>query len=512
MTAARSTTVCCTMVLVALAFMADFAHGDGTYAIFGTVTGQDGAPVSGVVLSFQEALSSQTTDDDGKYQVTGAASGRSYTITPARAAMSFSPASRTVTIGSGDERVDFVGVPPEGTLCASAAAASARTRKVNLWPDVLSPVWGDVWKQGKSYNIRWTYDGYHPPLRIRLLKGGAPHMVIALTTPNDGSFWWKVPATIAPATDYAIEVTDQVLYADTGGKFTIESAPLVTYPNNAGVSWRRGQSYKIQWQGFGGSHVKIQLYRAGSLNRLISWATPNDGSFWWKVPYTQAKGTTFKIKITGQSKTVVYDFSDKNFTIAGVQKVTWPTAPGIDWRQGQAKPITWQGYVGPNVRIELLKGWAVHKVITTGTPNDGKFWWKMPWATTPGTDYRIRVISANDPTQKDHSNNNFTVVPVPHVNYPSASGIIWGRGMTYTIKWSGYTVNKILILLYRDGVGQVAEIADGTPNDGRFVWRVPDNIATGEGYRILVGTSYKGDVNEDMSDNPFSIYQAVPAQ
>ncbi len=315
--------VCCTVAAIALLLVAGLANSDENYSIFGTITDQDGSPVPGVALSFQDALPSQMTDRDGRYRVSDAEAGQTHTIMPSRAGLSFSPASRVVTMGSGDERVDF------------RATAEGVSDKIPV-PVPLSvyPTGGETWEQGKAYRIQWTYEGTND-VRIRLHQGAAYDLVKWITagTPNDGSFWWKVPANIPPGNDYAI-VMDEGYYGSITEPITIKQMPLVTYPNTASV--------RIKWQGFGGSHVKIQLYRAGSLNRLISWATPNDGSFWWKVPDTQAKGTTFKIKITGQSKTVVYDFSDKSFTITGEQKVTWPTAPGISWPHGQAQAIKWQ--------------------------------------------------------------------------------------------------------------------------------------------------------------------------
>jgi len=483
--------VCCTVAAIALLLVAGLANSDENYSIFGTITDQDGSPVPGVALSFQDALPSQMTDRDGRYRVSDAEAGQTHTIMPSRAGLSFSPASRVVTMGSGDERVDF------------RATAEGVSDKIPV-PVPLSvyPTSGETWEQGKAYRIQWTYEGTND-VRIRLHQGAAYDLVKWITagTPNDGSFWWKVPANIPPGNDYAI-VMDEGYYGSITEPITIKQMPLVTYPNTASVSWRRGQPYKIKWQGFGGSHVKIQLYRAGSLNRLISWATPNDGSFWWKVPDTQAKGTTFKIKITGQSKTAVYDFSDKNFTIAGDQKVTWPTAPGISWPHGQAQAIKWQGYVGPGVRIELLKNWSLAKVVTADTPNDGQFWLKMPWSTTPGADYRIRIISTNDPTQKDHSNNSFTVVSVPHVMYPSASGIEWDVGDEVVITWQGFDCATVRIYLLRWGAFSDM-ISPGTTNDGSYTWHVPNGTATGGGFKVKVRPQPIGSMEE--SDHHFRI-------
>jgi len=493
------------MASVALLLVVGQTSSDEACSIFGTVTGQDGAPISGVTLSFDGELPSHTTDENGAYHVAGAKAGETYTIVPAQAGMSFSPASRTVTMDSGDEIVDFRAQAAGGGIIWNSPPSGA-TYKSPPPPDITVPAGGETWQQGSAYKIEWS-GGATDPVTLSIERPGGPGVLIAMSTANDGSFWWKVPASIPARDDYRIHISGE--YGDNfSAEFSIAAVPLVTYPNNAGVSWRRGQPYKIQWQGFGGSHVKIQLYRAGSLNRLISWSTPNDGAFWWKVPATQATGTTFKIKITGQSKAVVYDFSDKNFVIAGEQTVTWPTISGMYWPQGWTNTIKWQGYVGQYVRIELLRNWSLAKVIAAVTPNDGSFVWKMPWTVAWGMDYRVRVISVNDPTQRDHSNNNFAVSPVARVIYPNAGGTWWVKGQAYTIKWSGFVESDVKITLLNSGV-PYRQITASTPNDGRFVWSVPMDVPTGNNYRILVGTPSKAlpkiPMAEDSSDNPFTI-------
>ncbi len=484
--------------------MVGSAYATDAHTISGTVTEANGVPVTGVRVDFGGALPVAMTDEAGRYAVAGAVEGASYTIVPSKDGMSFSPTQRTVTMASGDEVVDFIAemavMPLPNLLLAPPTAASAPAKGKVTYPTLLYPLGGETWKQGGSYNIRWTYP-LAGPMRISLRVGSLPVLAITNSTPNDGSFWWKVPATLAPGPNYRILV-DEGYYGDLSGDVTIERAHLVTYPSNAGVSWQKGQSYKIQWQGFGGSHVKIQLYRAGSLNRLIAWAAPNCGSYWWKVPASQATGTNFKIKITGESKSVVYDFSDKNFTVFGTPKVTDPSLPGIVWPEQSGRVIKWQGFVASTVRIELLKSWAVMRVITPDTPNDGAFWWKMPYAPA-GSDYRIRITATNDPNQHDHSNNNFTVEQIPRVLYPTGAGILWLRGQPQTIRWTGFPGDTVNIHLQRD-YQIVTQIASGTPNDGKFIWQVPANQPRGRNYTVLVSRPQKV-ASADWSDNEFMI-------
>jgi hypothetical protein len=69
------------------------------------------------------------------------------------------------------------------------------------------------------------------------------------------------------------------------------------------------------------------------------------------------------------------DKSNNDFDIRRVPAVTYPTANGIVWDAGSPYTIKWHGFSSANVKIELLKGWALDRVITGWTANDGAFKW-----------------------------------------------------------------------------------------------------------------------------------------
>jgi hypothetical protein len=61
--------------------------------------------------------------------------------------------------------------------------------------------------------------------------------------------------------------------------------------------------------------VKIELLKAGVLNRVISASTANDRSYSWTILSTQTIGSDYKIRITSTTNTSITDSRDANFTV-----------------------------------------------------------------------------------------------------------------------------------------------------------------------------------------------------
>lgn len=68
---------------------------------------------------------------------------------------------------------------------------------------------------------------------------------------------------------------------------------------------------------------------------------------------------------------------------------------GETWYTGSTRQIQWHGGLSSNVRIELLKGGSLERVIIADTANDGAFDWAIP-AELAGFDYRIRIASVDN--------------------------------------------------------------------------------------------------------------------
>ncbi|KPQ43812.1 MAG: Ser-Thr-rich glycosyl-phosphatidyl-inositol-anchored membrane family protein [Candidatus Methanoperedens nitroreducens] len=86
---------------------------------------------------------------------------------------------------------------------------------------------------------------------------------------------------------------------------------------NGGEKWIRGTTQTIKWNSTEspGSYVKIELLKAGVLNRVIVLSTLNDGSHPWFIPSLQTPGTDYKVKITSTSNLSYTDMSNSNFSI-----------------------------------------------------------------------------------------------------------------------------------------------------------------------------------------------------
>ncbi len=364
-----------------------------------------------------------------------------------------------------------------------------------------------VWKVGESYNIRWeNFIGNHVKIELKQTPS-ISICTISESTPNDGSFWWRVPGDL-PATGagFRVRVTS-CLFPDQEDysyfEFEIQNAPRVTIPSSSGIAWQRGQAYTIQWDGFSSSHVKIQLYRGGTFVRRLAWATPNDKVFWWSVPSDIPSGTGYKIKITAQNKVVASDMSDRPFAIVNNPRVTYPTYAGVVWQTGSSYTIEWRQFQAANVKIELMLNGSVKRVLKGSTPNDGRFVWLVPHSTQVSNAYEIRVTAVGCSAQRDKSNNPFRIEKGTAVAKPSDPGITWNLGSVQQIRWQGFDAPKVKLELM-SGWSVERVISSATPNDGLFTWKVPANVPPAANYKIRV-TGTTGPWQQDVSDNNFTI-------
>lgn len=98
---------------------------------------------------------------------------------------------------------------------------------------------------------------------------------------------------------------------------------------------------------------------------------------------------------------------------------------GESWLIGASYDITWGSAMGENVKLELLKGGALHSTIATSTPNDGSYSWTIPTAQTAGSDYKIRITSVEQPTKSDESASNFSITVDPLADALDSTGLVW---------------------------------------------------------------------------------------
>lgn len=89
------------------------------------------------------------------------------------------------------------------------------------------------------------------------------------------------------------------------------------------------------------------------------------------------------------------------------------------------------------------------------------------------------------------------------VLYPNG-GEVLKTGTSIQIKWQSQDLNgKVVIVLYKKGIKHEV-ISKQTDNSGMFLWKIPQNLAEGNDYRIRIRAAENLAVN-DFSDRDFTI-------
>ena len=185
----------------------------------------------------------------------------------------------------------------------------------------------------------------------------------------------------------------------------------------AGAALNPGQTIDIEWTtGFRGNYVRIQLWKGGKFDRNISNGTENDGSFSWTVPASQSISSDYSIKVFSLDCHSQASFSEP-FAIGSVPPpgdgptVTFPDDPGLSFSRGDTITVTYEGFPGSNVKIQLWRGATKYETRITAsgyTANTGSFEWTIPTFLRPRTSYFIKVKDAHG-AEFDFSDNPFEI-------------------------------------------------------------------------------------------------------
>ena len=383
---------------------------------------------------------------------------------------------------------------------------------------LTSPIGGEKWVRGTTHAITWSTAGYiGTTIDIELFKGGSYVCIVRLSAENTGYFSWFISADQTVGADYKIKITSTGFdmvdgFSDiSDGPFEITAGTLTVNSPNGGESWARGSENLISWSSSGNTedYVLIKVIKSGTSERTLV-LTSNDGSYNWAIPADEELGTDYSIRIEIFGDPSIFDASDGYFTVAGID-VANPTG-GESWMRSGTYIVAWSfvGNVGDYVKIELLKGGVLNKVISSSTANDygaeyTEYFWTIDPLQAVGTDYSIRVTSTSNSVFTDTSDANFEITLNSLSVLAPNGGENWARGTTNTITWSdsGSGVSFVKIELYKSGVLS-SVISSSTDNDGTFYWSTPAGQEAGSDYQIKI-TAISKEWFNDVSDGNFAI-------
>lgn len=219
----------------------------------------------------------------------------------------------------GDHDIYLKAYDGAGNIGVSDSITVTVTPTQNLTVNV--PNGSEFWSQGSIHDIIWNENVQDTLVKIELFRSTDLQYVISASTENDGVFSWAIPADQLPATDYLIKITgtETTISDASNSGFTITDAPFVqVIAPNGGEDWDKGSEYEITWLDNITEQVKIELFRASTLELVISDSTDSDGSFIWTIPDTVPVGSNYKIRISSYPVDTVIDNSDASFTVSSL--------------------------------------------------------------------------------------------------------------------------------------------------------------------------------------------------
>jgi hypothetical protein len=95
----------------------------------------------------------------------------------------------------------------------------------------------------------------------------------------------------------------------------------VTAPNG-GENWRRGLSSFIQWNDNILENVEIDLYKGGSMVKVIATNAPSTVSYQWQIGVDLVPGRDYSLKIKSATNGTLFDTSDLPFSIIDAPAIT----------------------------------------------------------------------------------------------------------------------------------------------------------------------------------------------
>lgn len=179
---------------------------------------------------------------------------------------------------------------------------------------------------------------------------------------------------------------------------------------------------------------------------------------------------------------------DSSTDPAPIPKCTIVSPNGGDIVQmGQTVWVHFDNELTEAVAIHVYKGQDSIDVVDPMITASDSIQWLIPTAYDEGFDYRLKIVSTEDPAKYDFSDANFTIAPANNyimVSSPNGGGI-WLKGSTTTINWITNIAGTVRIDLYKNGAPELV-IYNSQINDGSQGWTIPGTLDDSADYQIQI--------------------------
>ncbi|HDS30882.1 MAG TPA: hypothetical protein ENN67_07570, partial [Firmicutes bacterium] len=234
-------------------------------------------------------------------------------------------------------------------------------------------------------------------------------------------FFPTCPSGDYTITIYAVDPWDNWMENDVYFTFTEMEQPEITVVTpNGGEMWQIGSDEYIQWK-WTGNIPYVNIYYSkddfvADVNTIAS-DVANTGEYLWEnIPADPSN--TVKVRIAWSANESVFDDSDDYFSIMSevppMLQLLIPNGGEI-WEVGSTQEITWESHNLPGPVNLLYSKDSFNSdfhLIEVEFPNTGSYFWEgIP--DDPSTTVKVRVISVDDPSYMDDSDDFFTIFKPP---------------------------------------------------------------------------------------------------
>lgn len=363
---------------------------------------------------------------------------------------------------------------------------------------ITTPKTGDVWAVAGTQKIQWQTVGRVQKVWLEFMTDGKKWQPLAGPMPDQGSYEWKVPDTIASDVKVRIFDGDDHAASADSGAFKISGVLEAVMPQGGEV-WQAGDRKKIEWQTTGSiPKVRLEAF-TDETSLVIADNAGNKGSFEWTVP--DQISDKLKIRVSDVRDPSVNAVSANVFSIIARFKIKSPKETDV-WTAGEGKEIVWdsQGTV-PGVLLEYSRDDFYRDVnlISSGVPNTGAALWTVPDAI--GNAVKVRISDARDMRTADIS-KPFKIRGALAFKNPEA-GEVLKVGSARKIEWQTLgTIPAVRLEYSRDDFNRDIQVINNAgKNEGRFDWTVPDIISN----TVKLRVSDERDASVFAVSNPFKV-------
>ncbi len=371
------------------------------------------------------------------------------------------------------------------------------------------------WLVGESKSITWTSQALPSNSTVTLFystNGGSSWDTIVSNIDNSGAYIWTLPNVETTANALVRIVSN--LYPDSedinDAAFTITKPVVgITVPNDGQV-WYIGEAKSIQWNGLGTSNdVKLEISLDSGANYLeIVSATPNNGQFFWAIPYDISPSTTCLMRISDVEDPDNNDVTDTTFTIAKPTLELLRPKAGMNWYLGEWQDINWDkvGNNNADVDIELSTDNGNTWELITNTSNSGTYDWQIPIETALTNEAYIRISNINDASISDRNDAAFNILkPTLNLTFPLGGETVY-NGQATVITWErqGLFSAEVAIQYSTDDGLNWIDIVENTANSSFYTWT--PQLAEGSNYLLRIFDTEDNSII-DQTDNYFTISQ-----